>query len=481
MAENFTPTPIVTFTNDTSAVNNVNGNFNTISSVLGDVLSRSGVSPNQMNSALDMNSNQILNLPPPSTTNSPMRLADLQSITGGLSVPPTGTSGAVVGFLNGNNIYSGTSTFTNNVLITPTPASTNKGLQITQSPSGTVSALQYAFNSITLTSDNIANTFGATFPLVDAMLITHNFGGSSFIGTAQGLEVDLNMTATTSASQPSRNYVGIETIAQASANDTGTNPTPQGSMFGFGSQAILQTGATFWSNLTAAEFNTQVSTGASVAIKTGIQIANNPADVVAGTTIDAMIWLFSQNNGLWKNGILFGGNNTVPIATTGTLIATSGSSTVTNGINFSSYTFTGNAIQTPGFTVLGSGVTQVSGTSSVSFIANQTSGQFSGYGFENGLVSKATILWDNTNNLTVFNSTAGAGGYSFNSNGTVLLFLANTGAMQFGSGGATGSWSANGAVNTALSALGPTGSHTTVQTWFTVADNTGTIRYIPAF
>lgn len=43
------------------------------------------------------------------------------------------------------------------------------------------------------------------------------------------------------------------------------------------------------------------------------------------------------------------------------------------------------------------------------------------------------------------------------------------------------SFTANGSVATALTSLGPTGSHTTVQTWFTVQDSTGATRFIPAF
>lgn len=43
------------------------------------------------------------------------------------------------------------------------------------------------------------------------------------------------------------------------------------------------------------------------------------------------------------------------------------------------------------------------------------------------------------------------------------------------------SFTANGAVATALSSVGPTGSHTTVQEWFTVQDSAGTVRWIPAF
>ena len=45
----------------------------------------------------------------------------------------------------------------------------------------------------------------------------------------------------------------------------------------------------------------------------------------------------------------------------------------------------------------------------------------------------------------------------------------------------SGNWSANGSVVTALTGVGPTNSHTTVQEWFTVVNASGTTRYIPAF
>lgn len=120
MAENVILNNVATFTNDTAAVNTVNGNSATITTAFADCLSRAGVSPNQMTSNLDMNSNQIINLPIPATTNSPARLIDVVS-NPNIVVPPTGTSGATVPFLNGNNTWSGTNTFTNTVTIPSLP------------------------------------------------------------------------------------------------------------------------------------------------------------------------------------------------------------------------------------------------------------------------------------------------------------------------------------------------------------------------
>jgi hypothetical protein len=134
MAENYIPNPVATFVNDTTAVNVVNGNFTAISTALSDCLSLSGTAPNQMKSNLDMNSSQIINLPPPGTMNSPARLVDVAS-NPTITVPPTGTSGGVVGFLNGNNTvsgnntYTGTSTFTNTVTL---PANSVTRANLTQ-------------------------------------------------------------------------------------------------------------------------------------------------------------------------------------------------------------------------------------------------------------------------------------------------------------------------------------------------------------
>ena len=45
----------------------------------------------------------------------------------------------------------------------------------------------------------------------------------------------------------------------------------------------------------------------------------------------------------------------------------------------------------------------------------------------------------------------------------------------------SGSWTANGSTVLALSNVGPSGAHATVQEWLTIKDASGTTRYIPAF
>lgn len=95
MAEQITLTDLANLQNETTAVNAINSNNTTIEEAFLDVLSLSGTAPNQMQSLLDMNSNQILNLPAPLTADSPIRLQDLSTVTGGgtvSNIPPGGTT-----------------------------------------------------------------------------------------------------------------------------------------------------------------------------------------------------------------------------------------------------------------------------------------------------------------------------------------------------------------------------------------------------
>lgn len=120
MTDKITLASVGTLIDTTTAGNTINNNFSIIQTAFDNTLSRDGTVPNTMGNNIDMNSNQILNLPAPATVNSPARLIDVTG-TPTITVPPVGTSGAVVGLLNtnntisGNNTYSGTSTFSGNV------------------------------------------------------------------------------------------------------------------------------------------------------------------------------------------------------------------------------------------------------------------------------------------------------------------------------------------------------------------------------
>lgn len=63
--------------------NNVNNNSQAIEEAFDNTLSRDGTSPNEMNVNLDMNSYQIINLPEPSTDQSPLRRGDIKDTVEG--------------------------------------------------------------------------------------------------------------------------------------------------------------------------------------------------------------------------------------------------------------------------------------------------------------------------------------------------------------------------------------------------------------
>lgn len=118
-------------TNVTTAQTTINNNFSSIGTALEAALSTAGTSPNQMQSPLDMNSNAIINLPPPTTEGSPLRLADVAQGT----VTPSILAGNNI--YTGNNTFNGTSTFAGNVTTQNIAISGTNSISGTTTMSGT--------------------------------------------------------------------------------------------------------------------------------------------------------------------------------------------------------------------------------------------------------------------------------------------------------------------------------------------------------
>jgi hypothetical protein len=101
MAENVTLAPLATLQNS-SIIATVNANNLLIETAFADCVSLSGTSPNSMLSNLDMNGFNIINLPAPSTVNSPVRVTDLGTST---------LNPALFGLLGGINTWTGSQNF----------------------------------------------------------------------------------------------------------------------------------------------------------------------------------------------------------------------------------------------------------------------------------------------------------------------------------------------------------------------------------
>jgi hypothetical protein len=261
-----------------------------------------------------------------------------------------GTS--ALAFLSGTNVIGSAIVLVNN---NPVTSSYIPGLNINIAPTGTALGGGYNANVLSITGDAV--DAGAGFG--NGLLVQLLFGDPSAQGGRQAIFGTTSLTATTSPSSGNRNYVGVSGVGQAIANDNGTGTTTAtalGAVFGGGFIGALFTGATNFLNVTGAEFNSFVQSGASVALKSLLQVSADPRDRVQGAVVDTMFWAYNQSalSPGFNNGLLFdnaGGIGAWPIAPGGTVIKTGGNGAAANGIDLSNTTFSGYAFLSHGFSV----------------------------------------------------------------------------------------------------------------------------------
>jgi hypothetical protein len=247
-------------------------------------------------------------------------------------------------------------------------------------------AVNFSLNSNASYQFNIVEGDVVTGPAFrDVMKIAHTYGGASMQGGRQSLEVQSSLTNASSVSNTNRNYAAGFFQMNAVANDTGTNPTGAGTSagagFGLGALFVMSNGATAWLNGTAAEFNIACQAGSSLFYRSGIQICELASSAVQGSIFDGALCISRQTGAIgWQNAILFcSGNGSQPVTASGTLIATQGAYTTTNGINLTSYTFTGQSFAATGFAVQGNGLQLNLGVSGSAHQIQQTTSGAANY------------------------------------------------------------------------------------------------------
>lgn len=338
MAENVTLAPVASFTNDSSAVATVNANNALIETAFSDCLSLTGGSPNRMQSNLDMNSNQILNLPAPATINSPARLIDVvANPTLALTIPPVGTSGATVPLLNSNVTWSGTSSFgtpfvqvfsytgSSNSLITavrgttasPTTDGQATGIfqGVTNQTTGDAQTLYVSLNKRSSTA-GIDNR-GIFVEVVD------NAGGGSIAG---GRFVAVANAGTLS------NATGITAVA-----NTGIN-IPYSYLVGGEHQTFNNSGTDATTTLSPAKFAAgMLSTNAGTNCADAAYLVNPNAPATSGKGYISGFFVATNTLGAGLDTIIDTGFRC--------------DASCVNGIDISRGTYSGSSIKAPNFTL----------------------------------------------------------------------------------------------------------------------------------
>jgi hypothetical protein len=254
-----------------------------------------------------------------------------------------------------------------NIVLTNVQASNANDTQVKQSePALGYPADQAQFNYLQLSGDTQTTSRAQTISL-DLVDTTQNVRSSATGSYAKSCEiryggpncsggfVGLGGWSYQLRNQPAGSGSGgigiLGYAASLGVNAGGTLAVENGSLYGSNFYARADSGATFFINITGSEVNTEVNVGASVSYKSLIQLVG--ADGVQGYDYDIMLALSNKGGASkWKTGIGIGPFNGVhPISTTGKIIETIGSATVSKGIDFSTYTFNSFAIHTPNFTV----------------------------------------------------------------------------------------------------------------------------------
>lgn len=379
--------------NPTTAQSEINTNFSTIQTAMDNTLSRDGTAPNQMGASLDMNSNTILNLPTPADNFSPVRLIDVSTLNGAgtINVSPlpaagttgqilaknsntdydviwsnpaaaliTGTSGVSGGIsgqvlFNNAGILGGTSAPTLTSLIgNPATGANNLAINTTQNFTGTMTPGAPGFQNLILINTDTADGSGSQN---DGTLLRWHFGGTGTKGTRVGLHSFISMDSSMDAADTGSIFSAMEGTCSIAGSDNGGSGTEKGEGYGGLWSASAVSGASHINKLYGSvnEFFIAPS-GASVANGASI-VARKENGGIQASGIDCALLISSfTSSALYKTGILFHpieGQHALGAGST--LFATSGSNTVANGFDISSYTFSGNEYNSANMQITGAG------------------------------------------------------------------------------------------------------------------------------
>jgi hypothetical protein len=260
-------------------------------------------------------------------------------------------------------------------------------IQYTPPASMAPSSLYFTpLGGLLLISDAVGETSigGAGQNVPVGYYMQHQYGGATVNNGRYGLLMTFQQTATTSATNNFRFYVGISSAATSLANDTGTAVTPAGNLEGMTSGCWLSSVATYWNTCLGLEVGAAIQPGGSSYTRAAILTDSGAmTGGTYGTYADAHIlsWAAAVGGSFQDWARLDSYAGAAPV--TGTVIHAVGSWTITNGIDFNSLTISGNAFQWGGgaYYLSGAGAASFSNLTVIStgypYVQSNTLGPFS--------------------------------------------------------------------------------------------------------
>lgn len=385
----------------------INGVISEIEAAVNSLVSKTDNTGNQMSVSLDLNSNRILNLPPPLYDHEPARFSDLLNVQEGaltLLGPQASVRGGI--FLsspiatkfvsgvnsNGDLIYTRpTMTDISGLLPYATGAagtglnatannfsSTNQALWLV----GTLTNTGTAPYSLISVGDTAANsTYGDA---VRSLWIAHNIN----TGAGAGNRFALTPILTKNVALPGTDknlkfYIPHFSQFYVKSGDGGSIGNYYGAHYGGGALVQAESGATYLETMQGFEIDVSIQTGANSSIKNALLLAGVNSDSQHGDTWEAFI-AFARDgtsSATWNRGLdLFFPKGQWAWSSASTFIGSSSAGTLGWGIDFSNLTISNYAFKSPSFSVSGTGVINASTIISSGSVAGLVTGPRSGSG-----------------------------------------------------------------------------------------------------
>lgn len=378
--------------NQTSTANTINANNAVIETAFDNTLSRDGAYPNQMQTVLDMNSNQIINLPSPSTNFSPLRLVDfstLSNISGAIAGSNVSITGPTVSVIpNPNFATSVTSPFLNinfNGVGTTIPASATLA-KFFDGSSGSPHTANTPSISISRYDSLSSSTLSGNSPAI--FIDVHAHGISTGVGTGP------------SAGNP--NSAGIvSNIVQLGSGDvvglaaSSEQASPTAGFTSYGTFSIASA-STAGSALYGVNSLTSNNTGTNHSyVYLGLPLSAGILNQALGTNRTAVGVLNQFSGQPWDVGFANGSSSVLSagfVDDSNSISILSSSSSHSYGINLQLATCSQAAFISPGFYINGSGDV-VGGNFSICATSNLPTGGQTGLGVNLSVLSHFGIYF----------------------------------------------------------------------------------------